>query len=445
MKMTKTEFERTYSNQTNPTLVGSLNQLSHLIFSTPSNKEIENIKASIAQLEQKGFSTEQIVSILIGVDYNDQYLIITSDAQKELILFCTRLQTISKYIIQCKNSHPGCYIQSSASDPHKNGKHTLFMTYSNKTKWAFKDRSLHVDNAFVGKNGIIAYLNGFITEKKNQLPILNIFPEDKMEEFVIKENELNEESGKLFFKKLGMLECISQLIGATDLHHDNIMPTKNGPLVIDAECAFYDFGAETYIKLVLYCNTVHLGKDKALSYFEIGKQPALDVLGNETITTSFNEGYTSMKRILQDIEETKFKKDLPPIISRINKIRIVPWATPDLAEKLNQFYTKEYKINDFKESDIMKPLIEVVRTLFGNGVKFENQILAENDYIANIVFQAFSEGTIPAWEIEIPVQGDKSTILLNDNIVGTIKFGHQTIVDYIVDARKEIIENGQKA
>lgn len=439
MKMTKTEFERTYSNQTNPTLVDSLNQLSHLIFSTPSNKEIENIKASIAQLEQKGFSTEQIVSILIGVDYNDQDLIINSNAKKEQILFCTRLQTISKYIIQCKNSHPGCYIQSSASDPHKNGKHTLFMTYSNKTKWAFKDRSLHVDNAFVGKNGIIAYLNGFITEKKNQLPILNIFPEDKMEEFVIKENELNKESGKLFFKKLGMLECISQLIGATDLHHDNIMPTKNGPLVIDAECAFFGFGAETYINYVLQYDTVHHNMDKALSYFEIETQPALEVLEDETITTSFNEGKLSMISILKNkIKEPEFKKDLPPIISRINKIRIVPWATADLAVKLDLFYTKEYKINDFKESDIMKPLIEKVRTFFSNGVKFQNQILAENDYIANIVFQAFSEGTIPVWEIEIPVQGDKSTILLNDNIVGTIKFGHQTIVDYIVDARKKL-------
>ena len=57
-------------------------------------------------------------------------------------------------------------------------------------------------------------------------------------DFLTKKEQMSEKEARLYYRRLGVLICVTKLLGLTDLHQDNIMATEGGPVILDVECIF---------------------------------------------------------------------------------------------------------------------------------------------------------------------------------------------------------------
>lgn len=70
--------------------------------------------------------------------------------------------------------------------------------------------------------------------------MMKIDIDNYLEEFIEKKKEMTKEEAEKYFSRASMLKVITDAMAVIDLHCDNIMPTKNSPLIIDAEMDFFN-------------------------------------------------------------------------------------------------------------------------------------------------------------------------------------------------------------
>lgn len=122
------------------------------------------------------------------------------------------------------------------SDPHSNGQVNLLIELLTNQRWVYKPRSMQMDFSFqeyLRLNNQILGQDYFKTaqvriKKGNECGII---------EFVEKQSltRLSKDEVSCYFEKLGALVATVFVLAGVDFHHENIISTKDGPLLIDLE------------------------------------------------------------------------------------------------------------------------------------------------------------------------------------------------------------------
>ena len=150
----------------------------------------------------------------------------------EIHSFAKNITCLSTYIVDCK---------FSSSDSHNLGRETIFFDIcheNSKRKYVFKP------SCCASQRLINNFVCCFFEKNLNSTPIQHIITYKKDEycikEFVKNEHLFSSEDISQYLYGLGVVMCISMYTRATDLHFENVVPSKKFPHLIDAEIILDD-------------------------------------------------------------------------------------------------------------------------------------------------------------------------------------------------------------
>ena len=344
------------------------------------------------------------------------------------------------------------WIRSTESDPHLDCQHALFLVrklscdeYENDFKKVdeivkvYKPHDLGADNAVVGNNGMLAKLNELLKEafrselKKIGIDVnendsifatMDIDVSHHIEEFVVKKDTRTSEEAKKYFFRAGILKVITDAMAVIDLHANNIMPTLQGPLIIDAEIDFFHYGEDSNLinGNAPALSTDKVGDNRAIASFDI-IEPDLQnitITSGEAFKTNkfgcrdeYIQGYKFMVQQLKDFSGNVVKIfcDQLNLLSESSKIRILPLATQEFAEYLNNVVNKGEQ-----ELNVVQAIINRIQEILTKSdVKFLDNQKVRIDLFGNELRRAIlitlENGTIPA------MYADMSGNLYLDNVI----------------------------
>ena len=454
-------------------------------------KHRERLKKYILKLKDY-CDAKGIASVLESADVNvikRQDRIMLQDSAKSLHKqFINRLRIMTEYIqeVAKKTDADGktfgekYWIRSTGSDPHYKGQHALFLVNKQnqegyedddskkegKIAKVYKPHDLSADNAVVGENGMFEMLNKSlgevfrselnnlgmnVSENENAFATMCIDVEHNTEEFVTKKSKMTKEEAQKYFFRMGILKAITDVLAIIDLHCDNIMPTKNGPMIIDAEINFFHYGENSSLEggsvSPLTCSDINGRSPNSL--FNVGESEQDNVTSTEVFNANqsdykakYKDGYRLMKGALQEkldefanifvsqLEGENFNDD--------NKIRILPLATQEFALYLNKV------VNAGKDVyDVTGELAKALQDKFESpNIKFLDRkkvkVNLHNEELKNKILETLTDGTIPAMYADM--QGN---IYLDDKKVGEVVLteGKQKIdKEKMIEIMKECFE-----
>ena len=301
----------------------------------------------------------------------------------------------------------GYDIRVSGSDPHMLGRQVLFAE-RNSSQWAYKPRNMKADYLFTGPNSFITYLNERLPDECH-LPCMVIFDNANygMEELVTKKPDFTETELHSYYKKMGVLAYAAKLAGVTDLHQDNIMPTENGPIVLDAECAFQinvitsaSLNA-TMIRDSL-CSRQNAFGDDAVSYFTFDGKDGTCYDNVQFFYPDFTNGFfTASQYCMEHIEE--LSDFLTSLIRQNPLLRLVPVRTSELARALSIYV--DYEDKDRIADDYCNLIQENLKTTF-----FIQNI--QENVLKEALHHSFQQGDIPLIQLDLST-GNLSNVLIN--------------------------------
>jgi hypothetical protein len=344
-------------------------------------------------------------------------LSIQNDRAKQI--FINRLMLMTEYVKNVGEKVIGgqkikdkFFIESTGSDPHANGHHALFLINRDdpKKRIVYKPHSLKFENAFMGKDGFLDYLNSLNSEGTKKFATMGIDTTTHTEEFISrvgdKDSPIKDEKFKEYMEKLGMLQTASHVFGITDLHCENIIFGDDGPVAIDAECggAFYtETGIEKGVSPVKTDESDLLNP----SALYVGGQQKKDK-GAE-----YEKGKLDMSKIIKDNKHVILEKS-KKLLDTIDRFRILPFGTDLLAYFLNIYIEKGKFENDF-----LKTLNDIFFNYFNESPLFEGNVILELDEFDIFFFDAIRKGTLPSFEFDL----ENKVILLDNYRVGHVKPG----------------------
>ena len=215
--------------------------------------------------------------------------------------------------------------------------------------------------------------------------------------------------------QLGMLDIASEIFGVTDLHAENVIFGENGPLAIDAECgcAFgHPTGIEDTVAPVAFVSDIEDFINPSSLY--VNETQKLDPDGKEF----YYKGKIFMKKILV-LNKDSINNIIDETTTDIDKVRIVPIPTNELASILNSYvtygesYLEEIIFEKKKTSEFIKNKVDRFinsTNLLKDFVKINNENLIKS------FDMEIRNGLLPAFELDL----DKKKILLNDHEIGVV-------------------------
>ena len=475
----------------------SLSKAIHYCVFDPQSEESridfnDEIREYINELK-KYCDDEGIKSVLEGANENVipsyamlQFYKDDFPKSKGLKFFVHRLELMTDYIRSVSEEEDTdgekigekYWIRSTGSDPHYKGQHALFlvnrknqkgyMHNDNKKKGkiakVYKPHDLRADAAVIGKHGIFDKINeklrnekildGTIIKGENAFATMCIDVEHHTEEFVTKKSTMTKEEAQKYFFRMGILKAVTDVLAIIDLHCDNIMPTKNGPMIIDAEINFFHYGENSSLEggsaSPLTCSNVNGRSPNSL--FNVGKSKQDNVTSTEVFNADqsdykakYKDGYRLMKGALQEkldefanifvsqLEGENFNDD--------NKIRILPLATQEFALYLNKV------VNVGKDVyDVTGELAKALQDKFESpNIKFLDRkkvkVNLHNEELKNKILETLTDGTIPAMYADM--QGN---IYLDDKKVGEVvltegkqKIDKEKMIEIMKECFKEAV------
>ena len=409
----------------------------------------------ISQLEEC-CDSKGIIAVLEGANINvvaRKVMLSNLDSKfNHPEVFVRRLELMTEYIETVYKKFDKKYlIQSTGSDPHKKGEHTLILiNKETKEKFVYKPHDMTADSALVGKTesapalfGIFAEINQKIKEantdldeflsreqkeeflRGDALATMKIDSKAHLEEFIRPKKEMTSKEAKLYFFRAGILEAIARSMGVTDLHHDNIMPTANGPLIIDAEVNFTHYGKATgltapYGALVSDTDSDDNNVNSTFTITNVGPSGATFKEGDVEFRNMYKKGYMFMLKQINDNMDT-YAEIFQNKIRDVKRIRILPVKTAQFSDSLQQAVQEPAKSGKF--ADELVSLIEkgleqnfldsrkIKVTIFKSDTKNSGSPTRLKAAIA----KTFTDGTIPALYIDM-----KGNIWLDDSKIGAI-------------------------
>ena len=370
------------------------------------------------------------------------------------------------------------WIRSTGSDPHYKGQHALFLVNKKNQKGyrhndskkkgkiakVYKPHDLSADAAVIGEQGIFHNINkkledekildGTIIKGENALATMCIDVEHHTEEFVTKKSKMTKEEAQKYFFRMGILKAITDVLAIIDLHCDNIMPTKNGPMIIDAEINFFHYGENSSLEggsvSPLTCSDVNGRSPNSL--FNVGESEQDNVTSTEVFNADqsdykakYKDGYRLMKGVLKK----KLDEFANIFVSQLkgenfnggNKIRILPLATQKFAIYLDRVVNRNEDIYD-----IARELTDAIQKNFNSqNIKFLDsrkvKVNLNNEELENKILETLTDGTIPAMYADM-----NGYIYLDDKIVGEVvltegkqKIDKEKMIEIMKECFKEAV------
>lgn len=122
-------------------------------------------------------------------------------------------------------------IIKGSGDTHLNGQSVCIIEFNSGKKIVYKPRNISIVNKF---NKIFAWIGEKIGLESKGIIILDKVNYGWMEFISFKPCQNNKEVQE-YYKKAGMLLAISYFLNSTDFHFENIIASKNSPVLIDYE------------------------------------------------------------------------------------------------------------------------------------------------------------------------------------------------------------------
>jgi len=123
-------------------------------------------------------------------------------------------------------------IQTDLSDPHNGGRRVLGLTFESGLRVIYKPRSVELEAAY---NRFLGWLIEAGLES-TPAPIRIISGEGYgWVEHVVPEPVATRDEVAEYFRRAGVLLCITHVLNASDLHVENVIARPGGPVVVDLE------------------------------------------------------------------------------------------------------------------------------------------------------------------------------------------------------------------
>lgn len=126
-------------------------------------------------------------------------------------------------------------VQMGSGDPHRRGQSVAVLTLIDESKLVYKPRSLGVD---AGLARTIEHLNHLAGTTLPTLRTLNRGTHGWME-FVDAALPTGESAEEQHYEQIGQLLALLTMLGATDMHYENVIASAQGPVVIDGETVLH--------------------------------------------------------------------------------------------------------------------------------------------------------------------------------------------------------------
>lgn len=359
------------------------------------------------------------------------------------------------------------WLESTGSDRHVNGRHVVFLVNKkNKNdKKVLKPRALDIDDAVTGEEGMFHVINEEIGEEEidndavgGEVPLLptmhmetyrdrNGNPRYGIQDYQEKKtSEYSVDEAKKYYFQMGMLEIASRYLGMTDLHRDNIMPTKSGPLIIDAEVGLFFSATGLRDALTQELNQL---LQPALAKIVIAGGHSYKVKGDNVFHREFLAGAEYMQRKMRELcQRPEFVNQLFHKTKNLC-VRIVPVATNHLAawywdcvamgfakKAFEGYLTREpagelggkirinYICNSLRDAISQKEDDDKTPYYMPEGTecRFNEEVIIAQTY------DSMKKHDVPLFELALR-EGRNVTFLLNKKVIGAVgvEFRHEAV------------------
>jgi type 2 lantibiotic biosynthesis protein LanM len=153
--------------------------------------------------------------------------------------FCHRLDedrpALTKLFTRDSDLGPVVEVTTGISDPHHRRRDVLIVTFSSGLKIVYKPKDLGVDEAF---RNLIDWLNtAGLPPGAPRLRVPGILNRTThgWVEFVEHRTCYNPSEIERYYTRIGMLLCLAYVLGASDVHQDNIIASGEQPILLDLE------------------------------------------------------------------------------------------------------------------------------------------------------------------------------------------------------------------
>ncbi len=157
----------------------------------------------------------------------------------QVVEFCARLQadrrTLSEMFNGGRELGPVVALRVGVSDPHHGRRDVVLPTFACGLKLVYKPKDLGIDEAFWK---FVDWLNGHGQENGQlllrKMAVLNRGSHGWME-FI--EHAACSDSAQVrrYYRRIGMLLCVTYVLGGTDFHQENIIANGDQPVLLDFE------------------------------------------------------------------------------------------------------------------------------------------------------------------------------------------------------------------
>ena len=129
-------------------------------------------------------------------------------------------------------------IKPSLSDRHNKGRSVMVLKIASGVQLVYKPRNIGIEKAY---NELIEYLN--LAGSPIKLKTFNVFTQADYgwAEFVPTQSLENTSQAQTYYKRVGGLLCLVYVLGATDLHYENLIGQCEQPVLIDLETLLHPF------------------------------------------------------------------------------------------------------------------------------------------------------------------------------------------------------------
>jgi type 2 lantibiotic biosynthesis protein LanM len=153
-----------------------------------------------------------------------------ADATRE---FLARLRDDRGVIAAAFGGDPGAAIsiEPGLSDPHHGRRRVAAVQFASGLRLVYKPRAVQLERAF---NDFLRWINAHLTVPVRTLKVIDRGAYGWIE-FAAHEPAVDRVDAARRFRQSGSLLCIAHLLGAQDLHMENVVITSDGPVVVDTE------------------------------------------------------------------------------------------------------------------------------------------------------------------------------------------------------------------
>ena len=309
-----------------------------------------------------------------------------------------RLAADWKTVVEQKEDLSGIRIDFTGSDFHNNGQQVLIITAPSGRKTVYKPRSTEPDNALTGNSGsVISEFNKL--NSKTKLPTME-FTEKTAKgsaepysyvEFGNQTDEKNKKQIVTYYRQMGALAVIAKLTGTDDLHQDNIMATKTGPLVIDGETAFlpHVMAAGSYIDTTIAPALTQFYDDSTNGFRTKDNPQAIQTIRSKDMLTpsykkAFFEGAEQTIKLIRKNKAAVTNLILGKM-KALSNARLVPLQTSEFLELITQYGRDP-------DTTVKKASSRVVAGLKFKGYAFDG---SKNQDLKTYLRQDFARQDVP--------------------------------------------------